>query len=445
MIVRHLALSLLLWVPALLAAPPAGADPGEAPAPYHRLNGHLESGDYEALTRGLDDGTIAALAQAPYWAGGLARMLFLGWEDILYRAGEPEPMAALADRVQALAEACAARGPSAGPEPPRAHASALAAAAVLRRAAGQEPGPEPFEAASAILADLAERAGSARPVLLAEAAFALAAARPAGHRERWVYVERAAALLAGGAPDGALPAELSDSEMRLCVLRAEAFVDAGKKSEARKVLEAGLERLAPRVARAATRGDEATRWHNRLVAVGLRGKVGLKATLLLAEPVVLGGRVSLELPRTGEWEARLGIPDSLGAFQRIRAGENQVLVSVRSWGAGRNYSSDLVDSASSDNPAQMAALLESVYRPMLARVLRQRQGLKERLSRSITRTVGFDLEGFVDGEGMRRVRGWVFRSEARKGTIAVVVEHWGPQREIDPEVEAVLASIREVR
>lgn len=443
--VRYLALSSLLWVPALLAAPPAGADPGEAPAPYHRLNGHLESGDYEALTRGLDDGTIAALAQAPYWAGGLARMLFDSWEYAVYRIGDPEPLAALAQRIEALGEASAARGGPNDREGRRAHADALAAAAVLRRAAGQEPGPEPFEAASKILAALAEGEDRARPPLLAEAAFALAAARPAGHRERWVYVERAAALLASAGADGARPAELFDSEMRLCALRAEAFVDAGKKSEARKALEAGLERLAPRVARAPPAGDEATRWHNRLVAAGLRGKVGLKATLLLAEPVVLGGRVSLELPRTGEWEAGPPGPDVLGAFARTRKAESHVRVSVQAWGPGRNLSTELVDSASSDNPAQMAELLESAYQPGVGRVLRRRQGLKERLSRTITRTVGFDLEADVEGKGTRRVRGWVFKSEARKGTIAVLVEQWGPQRELDPELEAMLASIREVR
>lgn len=430
------------WLVLGVLAAPIGL--AEEPAELDRLYGHLGGGDVPALVRGMDDATLRSLARHPPSASQLLHNLFEDAAMLALMTPDTAAVSALADRAQALGEAClAAAGNSRAAR--RAHLTSQAAAARLRREAGETLGSAPFEQAALHLVALARENAPDVPVILPEAAFVLAAALPRGDKHLWEFCERGQGLLDeayAAAPDA--PGRLA-SESRFAALRSEALAAAGKKGDAKTLLTAALARVAPRLAQAPAAGDDATLWHNRFVAIATHYGLNLPAAFQMREPLSLSGRLWVDLPRTPEWSLDMAQVDNagFGLVRRQRSGEGEVHVYFLAWRGGLSLEGVDGTTAATDQVGAMAGLLLRNQEVRYQSDARTRGGLKARLSKHIPKTIGFEISGRLQRGDPCFTRGWVFRSDAQKATICIRVDVFGVDRSVDPEVEAFLATVRE--
>ncbi len=416
----------------------------EEPAELSRLYANLGEGNVPALVRGMDEATLRSLARHPPSASQLLHNLFEDAEMLALMTPDTAAVSALADRAQALGEACLAAS-SNSRAARRAHLTSQAAAARLRREAGEAIGSAPFEQVALHLVALARENAPDIPVILPEAAFVLAAALPKGNKSLWEFCERGQTLLDeayAAAPDA--PGRLA-SECRFAALRSAALAAAGKKGDAKTLLAAALARVAPLLAQAPAAGDHATLWHNRFVAIAAHYGLNLPAAFEMRESHSLAGRLWVDLPRTPEWSLDMARVDNagFGLVRRQRSGEGEVHVYFLAWRGGLSLEGVDGTTAATDQVGAMANLLLRNQEVRYQSDARSRSNLKTKLSKHIPKTIGFEVSGRLQRGDPCFTRGWVFRSEAQKATICIRVDVFGVDRSVDPEVEAFLATVRE--
>jgi hypothetical protein len=429
------------WVVASLGRSAAAADDPMTWAA--KVEKNLDLCEPRAVAEALTDATVRWIAETPDAALQVLRAAF---RNARCYAGESAADArTIAAQGLALAKAVRARDPAA-PIPDLAQGYALAcyartthsvggqttradwaeAADLFRSASASDPGKgEALAVAVDLLTEWSAAAGDEGPAALAEAQALAAAAtkeQPAS-----VPVRLAAAR--------------TDVQAGLMGL-------AAKKDAARALLARGLDALGAQLPAFENDQGAVRTYHTGLRAARL-ADVSTKASFVM-EKLDGRGRMEIGRPRGQGWTLVPAATDieKERMFARLRKQTGETSwVTVELWYFQWSlvYKWDKV-SISGDNVSSIVEASRKGTVTWLGDGHAGDKPLKGKVSRALPDTVGYDASGKQSDGRAYRSRWWFFKSQERKLTWQLTVIADGDDASaVDPEVEAIVASLKEIK
>jgi hypothetical protein len=228
-------------------------------------------------------------------------------------------------------------------------------------------------------------------------------------------------------------------------LRAGLMGLAAKKESAKAVLVRALDMLFSNVAELEKDPGAVRAYHAALRQARLAG-LATKAQYVL-DRLPPKGLMEAGCPRGEGWE--VGAPEGKAEeelFLRLRkwvpdTGWLFVELWTKRWDLNYTWNDNPV---AGDNVPGMVEASRKSIRAWLADV-KSDKPLKGRASKALPDAVGYELTGTHpdEGRGTYRAREWWFKSEQRKLSWRISVVSHGETTDRDPEVEAILASLKE--